>query len=169
MRPWLLTALPATLAALALVLPGTHAMAGPATPTAWVEATLGPLCELSGGTEPGQKLTITHRSASGVKKAVYKVQGDEIGEWSATCSSKGNRAGDRFVIKTRPGGVTLRTVTVPRMALNVNRATDTISGIKGVAGAPGAARSASPAVTTGTARTGSACPSSAMPTAGSCR
>jgi hypothetical protein len=137
MRPWLLTALPATLAALALVLPGTHAMAGPATPTAWVEATLGPLCELSGGTEPGQKLTITHRSASGVKKAVYKVQGDENSEWTATCTSKGIRSGDRLVITTRPDGAKVRTVTIPGMALTVNRATETVSGVSGGGVGPG--------------------------------
>lgn len=133
MRPWLRPALPSVLVALALALavPGGHALAAPAAPTVQVEATLGRPCELSGDTDPGLKLTVIHRAASGVQKAVYKVQADESGEWSATCTSKGIRSGDRFVIKTRPEGVKVRTVTVPGMSLNVNRATDTISGISG--------------------------------------
>lgn len=133
MRPWLRTALPAALIALAVLAPSTAS----AAPTSSIRATIGPVCELGGTTDPNLKLTVTHTTKSGVTKAVYKPQGDINGNWFTTCTPKGMRSGDKLIIKSRPDGTLLRTVTVPTLSMSVNRVADTVSGVVPTTGETG--------------------------------
>lgn len=140
MRPLLRTAIPSALIALAALIPGSQALAGPTPPpppTVSVTGTLGPsYCELFGQTAPSLKLSITHTTSSGVKKAVYKVQSDgTTGEWIAPCTDKGLVPGDRLIITTRPDGLAVRTIVVPVMSLAINRVTNAVTGqVRGDAG-----------------------------------
>ena len=61
-------------------------------------------------------------------KAVYEVVGNNTdGFWFTEC--KGLASTDRLIITTRPDGLPVRTVRIPMMSTNIDRATDIVTGV----------------------------------------
>ena len=82
-------------------------------------------CTVSGEAPPNLAMRLVHQDSSGHRLGRADVQVESDGDWSIACLPGGAiKSGHRLVAKD--GAMTLRTLVVPPLSINIDRATDVL-------------------------------------------